>query len=101
MKNSSFASNTFISIIYKYYFGRLLLDYILNNLRNNFMKIVHNDISLKISAPNALNHYRVKTFSSKEPETLEWIDRFLPESIFWDIDANVGLYSIFAAKKKV
>jgi len=83
MKNSSFASNTFISIIYKYYFGRLLLDYILNNLRNNFMKIVHNDISLKISAPNALNHYRVKTFSSKEPETLEWNDRFLPESIFF------------------
>ncbi|MDC0239180.1 FkbM family methyltransferase [Candidatus Thioglobus sp.] len=48
--------------------------------------------------PNALNRYRVKTFSSKEPETLTWIESFDKESVFWDIGANIGLYSIYAAK---
>jgi len=44
--------------------------------------------------------YRHKTFFSKEPETLNWIDGFNPNSIFFDIGANVGLYSIYAALKK-
>ncbi len=50
-------------------------------------------------APNALVDYRVNTFFSKEPETLEWINSFKNEKdfIFWDIGANVGLYSIYNA----
>ena len=37
---------------------------------------------------------------TKEPETLEWIDQFKGDKIvFWDIGANVGLYSIYAALK--
>ena len=40
-----------------------------------------------------------KHFSSKEPETLEWIDGFDNNSIFWDIGSNIGLYSVYAAIK--
>ena len=51
--------------------------------------------------PNQLTKYRVDTFFTKEPETLEWIDGFKKnEKInFWDIGSNIGLYSIYAALK--
>jgi FkbM family methyltransferase len=40
---------------------------------------------------------RVRTFSSKEPETLRWIDRFTGDDILMDIGANVGIYTLYAA----
>jgi len=43
--------------------------------------------------------YRARTYTTKEPETLEWITRyFQPGDVMYDIGANVGLYSLFAAK---
>ena len=36
----------------------------------------------------------------KEPETIEWIDRFEENSVFWDIGANVGVYSLYVGLKK-
>lgn len=53
-----------------------------------------------LSTPNFLNRYRHKTFFTKEPETLTWIDSFEESAVFYDIGANVGLYSIYAAMKK-
>jgi len=53
--------------------------------------------------PNLITKWRVDTFFSKEPETLEWIDNFQNELgkkiTFWDIGGNIGLYSIYAALK--
>ena len=51
--------------------------------------------------PNFITKWRVDSFYSKEPETLEWIDEFNNKDkiIFWDIGANIGLYSIYAASK--
>jgi FkbM family methyltransferase len=50
--------------------------------------------------PNEITDWRIKTFYTKEPETLEWIDSFEGENIvFWDIGANIGLYSLYAAIK--
>ena len=45
--------------------------------------------------------FRADTLFSKEPETLEWIDNFIEKEnlIFWDIGANIGLYSIYNALK--
>lgn len=43
--------------------------------------------------------YRADTFHTKEPETLEWIDTFLPGETLWDIGANVGCYTLYAAVK--
>ena len=56
--------------------------------------------TLYLATPNFLNRYRHKTFFSKEPETLQWMDGFKKEAVFYDIGANVGLYSIYAAKKR-
>ena len=38
---------------------------------------------------------------TKEPETLEWINSFeyRENSIFWDVGANIGLYSIYNTLK--
>ena len=52
-------------------------------------------------SPNHLIKWRVDTFYNKEPETLDWINKFINTNpiIFWDIGANIGLYSLYAAIK--
>jgi FkbM family methyltransferase len=50
--------------------------------------------------PNWVCKYRADTFSSKEPETLKWIDDNGDDGVFFDIGANVGIYSIYYAKTK-
>ena len=59
------------------------------------------DKKLTFFIPNKLTEWRVDTFFSKEPETLEWIDSFKKnqEIIFWDIGANIGLYSLYTCLK--
>ena len=57
---------------------------------------------VKFFAPNYLASWLVDDFYRKEPETIEWINSFktsTKEIIFWDIGANLGLYSIYAAIK--
>jgi FkbM family methyltransferase len=51
--------------------------------------------------PNQTIKWRVDTLFTKEPETIEWINNFEKKNkiIFWDIGANIGLYSIYAAQK--
>ena len=50
--------------------------------------------------PNIVTSWRVDTFFEKEPETIDWINNFERDDvIFWDIGANIGLYSIYAAIK--
>jgi FkbM family methyltransferase len=59
------------------------------------------DKEIKFFSPNQLIERRVDTYFSKEPETLEWIDSFEKKEnlIFWDIGANIGLYSIYNSLK--
>jgi FkbM family methyltransferase len=45
--------------------------------------------------PRALEYPR--DFLKREPETLAWIDAFVAPCIFWDIGANIGAYSLYAA----
>ena len=56
---------------------------------------------IKFFVPNQLLEWRVDTYFIKEPETLEWIDSFQEKEnlIFWDIGANIGLYSIYNSLK--
>lgn len=45
--------------------------------------------------------WRYDTLLEKEPETIAWIDSFEPGDTFWDIGANVGIYSVYAAVKGI
>jgi FkbM family methyltransferase len=47
------------------------------------------------------SEWRFTTLLSKEPETIEWIDGFAPTETLWDIGANVGIYSIYAALRGI
>lgn len=48
--------------------------------------------------PNSVTKWRVQTFFTKEPDTIAWINGFMPEDVLLDIGANVGMYTIWAAK---
>jgi FkbM family methyltransferase len=47
--------------------------------------------------PNRQTAWRVDTLFTKEPDTIEWIAGFAPGDILFDVGANVGMYSIWAA----
>ena len=67
---------------------------------NSYKSIVILNNKINFFVPNQLTNWRVDTFFSKEPETLDWIDNFEKENfIFWDIGANIGLYSIYNSIK--
>tara|TARA_B100001057_G_scaffold496130_1_gene596806 strand:- start:77 stop:940 length:864 start_codon:yes stop_codon:yes gene_type:complete len=68
---------------------------------SSYKKIKVLDKQINFFIPNKLIEWRVDTFFVNEPETLDWIDNFKKnkEIIFWDIGANIGLYSIYNALK--
>lgn len=55
--------------------------------------------NFKITTNNSLEEYRADSFFTKEPETVAWIDSFCSSDIFFDIGANIGIYSLYAATK--
>tara|TARA_B100000586_G_scaffold264699_1_gene235419 strand:- start:134 stop:979 length:846 start_codon:yes stop_codon:yes gene_type:complete len=93
-------SNFFVFMLKKSNFGRYVLDEISGSNNRREKTVVYNNIRLKFYIPNRLSYYRVNTFNTKEPETLNWIDKFEKKTTFWDVGANIGLYSCYAAKKR-
>jgi len=79
--------------------GRYFIDKLTNAILHKKKIVKHKNLKFSFYVPNRLNFFRVDTFSSKEPETLEWIDTFKKKSVFWDIGANIGLYSCYAVKR--
>jgi FkbM family methyltransferase len=44
--------------------------------------------------------WRAETYTTKEPDTLAWIDSAFREGdVIYDVGANIGQYSLYAAKK--
>ena len=79
-----------------------LKDYIYDHLRNTYVNVKIQEKQIYLFSPTKLSQWRAKTLFSKEPETIKWIDSFENKNgnIFWDIGANIGLYSIYGAIKK-
>jgi len=90
----------FINRTEKTRLGRFLFYQIVSNAMENVVEISHRGMIFKFPVPNDLSVFRVKTFATKEPETLEWIDNIPEGSVLWDIGANVGLYAVYAAKMR-
>lgn len=68
---------------------------------NPIFTVQNHGVRYYLSCPNNLTRWRAETFFTKEPETIEWIDTFKSGDVLFDIGANIGLYSIYAAKKGI
>ena len=80
--------------------GVYISDSFLNSKINLTKRISINNINFLLHTPTYLTNYRYRTFFSKEPETIDWINNFEKNSVFYDIGANVGLYSVYASISK-
>ena len=80
--------------------GRALLEELVDNAMVRTRRVTHKGVELVFAVPNRLTHFRIATFSTKEPETLTWIDSIPQGAVLWDVGANVGLYSCYAAKAR-
>lgn len=56
--------------------------------------------TLRYAASGSSSVKRVRTIVTKEPTTLAWIDGFDEGETMFDIGANVGMYTIYAAVTK-
>lgn len=92
--------NLIYKVLSPFRFGHELIDSLIQNSWQEVIRVRHNNYDLQFVVPNSLNRFRALTFSTKEPETLEWIDGLTKGSVLWDIGANVGLYSCYAAKSR-
>jgi len=66
-------------------------------MTNKKMCIFGEDLCFNVS--NDLEKYRVESALDKEAETIAWIDGWDAidnETIFFDIGANIGIYSLYA-----
>jgi FkbM family methyltransferase len=84
--------------------GRERSDYVAAALAQAMAPVI--DVSttngmIRFFCPAAIPVYRARTLLTKEPETIRWIDGFAPTDVFWDIGANVGVYSLYAALRSV
>ena len=75
-------------------------EHLIRFILNRKSEVNHNGVKLWFATPNYICNYRARSFSTKEPETLAWIDEFGNDEVFWDIGANVGIYSVYAAKAR-
>lgn len=77
--------------------SKYLISDAIEDLRHNIIKININFHNLKFYEVNSLIKYRVNTITSKEPDTIEWINSIPTSEVVWDIGSNIGIYSIYSA----
>jgi FkbM family methyltransferase len=54
---------------------------------------------LRFAASSPSLWWRANGALEKEPDTIQWIDGFQPGDVLWDVGANVGVFSLYAAKR--
>ena len=72
---------------------------LINHIDSDIQLTKHGSASFKLYTPNHICNFRHRTFSTKEPEILEWIVEY-GGGVFFDIGANIGIYSLFYSQEK-
>jgi len=57
-----------------------------------------NGVGISFAVVNNMSLYRVNTLLTKEPETIEWMLALKPNDILFDVGANIGLFTVVAAR---
>jgi len=57
-------------------------------------------VTVSYITPNSFTRWRVDSLFTKEPITIEWIGGFDTKDTLIDVGANVGMYTIWAAKTR-
>ena len=92
----------FFDLFFKSIFKRSFMSHIKDfQHENSYKELEIYKQTVNFFVPNKVVEWRIDTFYSKEPETLDWINSFEnnEKTVFWDIGANIGLYSIYNALK--
>ncbi len=55
--------------------------------------------SIQFYTPTPILQWRAKTSLTKEPDMMRWLDDLGRDAVFWDIGANVGVFSLYAARR--
>lgn len=66
------------------------------SLTFNFVEIE----GIKFVSANKNTKWRASTLLTKEPHTIEWLNKMSAGDILLDAGANIGVYSLWAAKKR-
>src|SRR5688572_29252215 len=81
-------------------YGISWFDYLRLKVRGPFRKTcVVRGKHISIGARSAIELWSCRTYETKEPETLDWIDGLSKDDVLFDVGANVGLYSVYAGKR--
>jgi FkbM family methyltransferase len=56
-----------------------------------------NGVEVRVFVPGRWPQKRVREALTKDPEMIRWLDQLGPDDLLWDIGANVGIYSLYAA----
>ena len=59
-----------------------------------------NSVDLTLLVPDRTSVYWPRHGFNSEPNTLSWIDGFGVGDVFYDIGANIGAYTLYAAKAR-
>ena len=89
--------------------GEKFLKLVLGKAYLKFVVELVNELDLVYDVPTATGSISFKCMSEttriraremlrREPDTLEWIRGFSKSDVFWDIGANIGVFSLYAAK---
>lgn len=90
----------FTSLVSKTSMWFLFSSSVISEVRRKTVSTVLPTGSLNFHAPNDRCLYRANSLFTKEPETIDWIDGFEEGSVFWDVGACVGTYTVYAGVKK-
>ncbi len=65
------------------------------------LEATRNGATVKFFATSSTVKFRVESLFTKEPVTIEWLERMKPGEVLVDVGANIGGYSLWAARRGV
>jgi FkbM family methyltransferase len=86
-----------VSLPLRFSSGSVCADVIDNLSSTMTREIAVGEKRVKFFAPTPLLMARADALLAKEPDTIRWLNTIKSGSVFWDVGANVGVFSLYAA----